>query len=647
MKDIQSALHRLFRNIFTTGVLLILLMTVPDISDAKEPIISDKAQKQNIVTGTVVDAETGEVIPGVSITVAGIGSGTITNKNGYFELDVSGLVALRYGINPDEAALLFSFVGYRSERISLEGQTELKISLQPQPVESDANHPPRDEQYKKQNRDRIAGIEDGMPEGAIHYFKSYLNHFPEDLESMYGLAVAYASQELIPEAMIYVKMAVENNLPVERFLAGPRNLVGPLLESTAFNDFIQGRYERLIHGPMLGNVTDSGASLWVRTYQPADVEVKVFEEGKHYQAKSFTGSTEESRDVTGIVDITGLKSSTDYNYEIYVNGSRYFSDGSFSTYPEAGTPVQVTIGFGGGAGYTPWFEQLWDTLQTHNFDAFLHMGDNVYIDHPKHPETQRYNYYRRQSRPEFRRFVSNTSNYAIWDDHDFTVNDGHGSPHIEEPDWKKKVWELFSYQWNNPYYGGGEEQPGIWFDVNMGDVDLFFLDGRYYREEPGKYDTPSMLGDYQKQWLKEKLKVSMATFKLIVTPVPFAEGAKPGSKDTWEGFPQEREELFSFIEEHRIEGVVLVAADRHRSDAWKIARPGGYDLYELMSSKLTNWHTHGVMEESLFGYNKKNSFGVLSIDSTREDPQLIYSIYNIDNELIHQLTLYRSQLEFE
>jgi len=75
-------------------------------------------------------------------------------------------------------------------------------------------------------------------------------------------------------------------------------------------------------------------------------------------------------------------------------------------------------------------------------DAFFHMGDNVYTDHPEHPEVQRYNYYRRQSRPEFRRFVSDVANYAIWDDHDFTVNDGIGSPHADEPAWKRKVWEM-------------------------------------------------------------------------------------------------------------------------------------------------------------------------------------------------------------
>lgn len=646
MKSMKTASHRLFQNICITGILVLLLGIVTGISKAEDTKKGDEVLLQNIVSGTVVDAETGEAIPGVSITIAGLGSGTITNKDGYFELDVQRLVALRSGIDPEEAAISFSFIGYRGERVALKGQTEFEIFLEPEPVGSNYNQPPRDEQYKKQNRDRIAGIEDGMPEGAIHYFKSYLNHYPEDLEAIYGLAVAYAYQEKIPEAMQYVRMAVEHGLPVERFLAGPRNLIGSLLESAAFNEYIKGRYERLIHGPMLGKVTDSGASVWMRTILQANVEVKVFEEGKRDQAKRFTGRTAESRDFTGIVDLTNLKANTIYHYEVYIDGSRYFRNGTFRTYPEAGSSLRATIGFGGGAGYTPWFEQLWDTLRTHKFDAFFHMGDNVYIDHPKHPETQRYTYYRRQSRPEFRRFISGTSNYAIWDDHDFTINDGDGSPHVENPAWKKQVWELFSQQWNNPNYGGGEEQPGVWFDVTMGDIDMFFLDGRYYRENTEVYDSPSMLGDAQKQWLKEKLQASGATFKLIVTPVPFAEGAKPGSNDTWDGFPQEREELFSFIEEHRIEGVVLVAADRHRSDAWKINRRDGYDLYELMSSKLTNWHTHGVMDKSLFGYNQKNSFGVLSIDTTRDDPQLIYSIYNIENELIHQLTLYRSQLGF-
>ncbi|MCH7657445.1 MAG: hypothetical protein IIB05_03870 [Bacteroidetes bacterium] len=127
---------------------------------------------------------------------------------------------------------------------------------------------------------------------------------------------------------------------------------------------------------------------------------------------------------------------------------------------------------------------MWDTLVTHQLDAFLLLGDNVYIDHPTKPEVQQYCYYRRQSRPEFRHFTSEVPVYAIWDDHDFTINDGEGGPEIDHPEWKIPVWKLFKNQWNNPYYGGGENHPGCWFDFSIGDIDFFFMDCRYYRENP-------------------------------------------------------------------------------------------------------------------------------------------------------------------
>ena len=237
--------------------------------------------------------------------------------------------------------------------------------------------------------------------------------------------------------------------------------------------------------------------------------------------------------------------------------------------------------------------------------------------------------------------------YAIWDDHDFTVNDGEGGPEIDYPSWKRPVWETFKNQWANPYYGGGAEHPGCWFDFSIGDVDFFMLDCRYYRENPQEYKDPSMLGAYQKSWLKQKLQNSKATFKVIASSVPWAKDTKPGSDDTWDGFPGEREELFSFITKNNIAGVLLISADRHRSDAWKVELPGGYTTYDFMSSRLSNIHTHNLMEGSLFGYNKKCSFGNLDFDTNREDPTVTYSIKSIDNEEIHKMTVFRSQLDFE
>jgi alkaline phosphatase D len=126
--------------------------------------------------------------------------------------------------------------------------------------------------------------------------------------------------------------------------------------------------------------------------------------------------------------------------------------------------------------------------------------------------------------------------------------------------------------------------------------------------------------------------------------VSWAFGTKPGSLDTWEGYKKEREDIFSCLEDNRIDGVILLSADRHRSDIWKIDRSNGYDLYEFESSKLTNIHTHRLIPAALFGYNEKCSFGLLSFDTGLSDPQVTYQIISIDNEVIHTFSLLKSQL---
>jgi alkaline phosphatase D len=307
--------------------------------------------------------------------------------------------------------------------------------------------------------------------------------------------------------------------------------------------------------------------------------------------------------------------------------------------------VRLTLGFGGGAGYTPWHERMWTLLDAQDFDAFLLLGDNVYIDTPEVPETQRYCYYRRQSRPEYRAFTASTPIFAIWDDHDFGDNDSEGGPDRDLPAWKRPVLKVFQENFANPYYGGSRRDPGVWFDTTMGDVDLFFLDCRYYRSLDSTKENRSMLGPVQLAWLKERLAQSTATFKIIASSVPWAQGVKGGSNDTWDGFPEEREDIFTFIEANRIDGVVLISADRHRSDAWRIPRPNGYDLYDFMSSKLTNVVSHGLVDGALIGYNEKCSFGKVEIDTAADDPTFTYTIVDIDGESQGSVTLKRSQLE--
>jgi alkaline phosphatase D len=356
-------------------------------------------------------------------------------------------------------------------------------------------------------------------------------------------------------------------------------------------------------------------------------------------------STSSERDHTAIVEVTGLQPETSYDYAVLIDGepASGSEEASFRTFPAEESPSRFRIAFGGGAGYTPEHERIWDTIAAHRPEAVLLLGDNVYIDLPeRQPAFHRYTYYRRQSRPEFRRLVRSAPVYAIWDDHDAGMDDVWLGPFVDRPDWKRLTLELFRENWNNPGYGS-EEWPGCWFDFSIGDVDFFMLDGRFYRTNPFA-ESPTMLGPAQKSWLLRALRASGATFKVVVSPVPWAFASKPGSRDTWNGYRDERREIFTFLAAEKIEGVLLLSADRHRSEAWRIEAEAPYPLYELSSSRLTNVHVHQPVPGTLFSYNDKCSFGLVSFDTRRADPEARFDVVDIDGRVVHTLTVKRSEL---
>ena len=91
---------------------------------------------------------------------------------------------------------------------------------------------------------------------------------------------------------------------------------------------------------------------------------------------------------------------------------------------------------------------------------------------------------------------------------------------------------------------------------------------------------------------------------------------------------------------------MLLSSDRHRSDAYRHERENGYDFYEFASGQFTNLHTHGIMDDSLFGYNDKPSFGMLSFDTASEEPSVTYQIINIEGEAVEELTVALSELRY-
>ena len=345
-------------------------------------------------------------------------------------------------------------------------------------------------------------------------------------------------------------------------------------------------------------------------------------------------------------DINIITNGSDH--DIFINGKKYEDEKrefGFRTFPEVKEGAKFTIAFGGCSGFVPEYESVWERIADHDPRAMLMLGDNVYIDDPEDVKwTGDYCYSRRHSRPEWKKLVAKTSMHAIYDDHDFGMDDCVPGAQVDLPAWKKPVLQNFINNWNNPSVGG-EKNPGCWQTFSLGQVQFIMLDCRYYRDRKEK----SMLGTFQKQWLKDTLRNSEATFKVIASSVPFSEGIKPGSKDPWDGYPEEREEIFSFIEQEKIEGVLLIAADRHRIDFRKTSRPNGYDFLEFVSGRITNRHVHSVIKTDglVWGYNKTCGYCLLKFDTTKKNPVMKFEAYDNCGELLFAQKVFSTDLKFK
>ncbi|MFO7825896.1 MAG: SusC/RagA family TonB-linked outer membrane protein [Cyclobacterium sp.] len=78
--------------------------------------------QQRTVSGKVTSTEDGEPLPGVSIVIEGSSTGTVSDLEGNYSLDVPG----------PEAVLLYSFIGFATQSQQVGSQQTMNISLSPE-----------------------------------------------------------------------------------------------------------------------------------------------------------------------------------------------------------------------------------------------------------------------------------------------------------------------------------------------------------------------------------------------------------------------------------------------------------------------------------------------------------------------------------
>ncbi|WP_372845834.1 alkaline phosphatase [Pontiella sp.] len=400
-------------------------------------------------------------------------------------------------------------------------------------------------------------------------------------------------------------------------------------------------------GPMLGNVTTEGATVWLRPATTTALTIQT----KHTTTKAeqtFRAPAVEPGRETRI-ELRGLKADTAYEYAVMANNEP-IATGGFTTAPPPADKGELRIAFG----------SCMHKVGVHNPNtvreilkrkprAMLLLGDIAADDREGQINMHRADYQLRDVSTAWKQLASNVPVYAAWDDHDYFNNDLSGVPKrltAADRDGVRGVWHQ---NWNNPPANDGRE--GIYFNTRTGPVEIIMLDTRSCRDNARQGERGSYLGERQMAWLTKTLRDSTAPFKVISSGTMWSDYVTK-AKDSWGTWdPQAREEIFRLIEQENIGGVLLISGDRHGARGFKIPRPSGFDFLEFEAASLGGVPgPKGLVAncpEQLFGYDGLDfiAFGELTFDTRGAEPRVTFRLIDQTGAVLEEHAFGYDQLK--
>jgi alkaline phosphatase D len=309
-------------------------------------------------------------------------------------------------------------------------------------------------------------------------------------------------------------------------------------------------YPRVMQGPMIGAVTTRSILVWARVSGPHSVEVE-YSPGQDFLDTRRTSAVvaRAEDDYTVRIELSGLSPATRYWYRVLLDGQQArYGRVPFAalTAPAGRAPVRIAFGSCARVQIDP-EQRIFHAVRQTEPDLFVWLGDNIYGDSER-PELLAEEYRRQRNVAALEPLLASVPQIATWDDHDFGLNNADRTYSA-----RADSLRVFRNYWANPA-SGLPETPGVFFHYEYAGVDLFVLDGRYHRDPNGSPDGPgkTMLGAAQLAWLDAGLRASRAPFKLLVSGSGWSMADGPQG-DTWAAFRHERDRVFNFIRDQRIE----------------------------------------------------------------------------------------------
>lgn len=318
-------------------------------------------------------------------------------------------------------------------------------------------------------------------------------------------------------------------------------------------------------------------------------------------------------------------------------------------------PEQVsTIAFGSCARQTlP--QPIWDTIAQREPDLFIFLGDTAYADSTD-PDAIAATFETLGRIEPFARFREQCPILAVWDDHDFGLNDM-GAEHPNKAQAQQVFLRFFEEPDDSPRW----QREGLYGSWTYGPpgrrVQVILLDTRYHRSAlnmarlanwraylPQKNPDATMLGDTQWAWLDKALR-EPADIRLLVSSIQILPSEHRFEK--WSNIPAERQRLLDLLAQPHVNGVVLISGDRHHGEISVKPRDGMYPLIEITASGMT--HAGGSRDEKNQWREGEmtfdHHFGQIEIDWSADDPTVTLELVNIDDNVVLHKAIKLSMLQ--
>ncbi len=473
------------------------------------------------------------------------------------------------------------------------------------------------------------------------------------------------------------------------------------------------------YGVASGDITGTRALIWSRSDRPARMIVEYDTLESFRNAERIIGPAAlETSDYTARINLSNLPPAQQIFYRVtfqdLADPNIYSAPviGSFRTPPATKRDIFFawsgdTAGQGWGINPEWGGMKIYETIRQLNPDFFIHSGDYIYADSPIESEVKlndgriwknlttpekskvaetltefRGNYIYNLLDENIRRFNAQVPQLVQWDDHETTNNWYPTEMLLNDDRYKVKSVSLLAARAKQAFL----EYTPIRFNANNPEqiyrsfrygpsVEIFMLDMRSYRgpNTPNRQTEASeateFLGNAQVRWLKNKLKNSRSTWKIIASDMPLGLVVRDGESNfenvaNGDGQALGRElelaDLLRFIKQNNIKNVIWLTADVHYAAAhyynpnqaqfsdfkpfWEFVA-GPLHAGTFGPSKLDNTFGPQIKFQSIPSDLKQNLpptegfqfFGTVKIDGASE--MMRVALHNLEGKTIYSIDL--------